>query len=370
MSISCIADTKQQGVILAAKRRLGAPTQADVARRAGVSQATVSAVVNGRAASHRIPPETERMVRDAVRDLGYAANPAARSLKGKRNRILGVHTFEAVFPIASRDFYHEFLIGVEEQAVAEGYDLLLFTSTERPDGQRQLYSDGSNRLNVADGSVLLGVAHDHSDLARLSREGYPFVHIGRREVPGAEIAWVSADYAAATRDAVARLVELGHRRVGYLGITHRVEAVADRESGYRAACAELGIPALPVMMNAHELTVEWFDHALAHGMTAFLAEDESFAGRLEGFATERGLAIPEHVSVVVLRDAAGGPRPGVPWSCVGIPRREIGREAVRLLVQTLSGPAAHRDDQVLLPCSPPEATTVAAVPADADGGAR
>ncbi|MEO3764013.1 LacI family DNA-binding transcriptional regulator [Streptomyces sp. B8F3] len=353
---------------MSVKRRRGAPTQADVARRAGVSQATVSAVVNGRATDHRIPVETEQLVRQAVRDLGYAANPAARSLKGKRNRMIGVHTFESVFPIASRDFYHEFLVGVEEQAVAEGHDLVLFTSTEGPDGQRQLYSDGSNRLNVADGSVLLGVAHDHSDLARLSREGYPFVHIGRREVPGADIAWVSADYAEATREAVARLVSLGHRRVGYLGITHRVEAVADREAGYRAACADAGIPQLPVLMNDGDLTQEWFDLALASGMTAFVAEEESFAGRIAGFAAARGLVIPAQLSLVVLRGTETGPYPGTGWSCVEIPRREIGREAVRLLLRLLDAPDAPGEDQILLPCTPPGGETVAAAPTSAAGG--
>ncbi|WP_461031977.1 LacI family DNA-binding transcriptional regulator [Streptomyces mayteni] len=375
------------------KRHRQAPTQADVARRAGVSQATVSAVVNGRAAANRIPAETERLVKDAVRDLGYAANPAARSLRGKGNRLLGVHTFEAVFPISSRDFYHEFLIGVEEQAVAEGYDLVLFTSTEGPNGQRRLYqTDGSNRLKVADGSVLLGVAHDHSDLARLARDGYPFVHIGRREVPGAEIPYVGADYAAGTRDAVAGLVALGHRRVGYLGIPHRVESLVDREAGYRAACADAGIPALPVLMDAAELTPEWFDLAVGTGITAFVTEDEGLAGRLVEFAAGRAMGIPDDLSVVTLRDTANGPYPGTPWSCLGIPRNDIGRGAVRLLISMLQPPPEPRQGQttaradapageaasapqaaaggsggdivrqVLLPCTPPGAGTIAAPP--------
>ncbi|MFE0691184.1 LacI family transcriptional regulator [Streptomyces sp. JH002] len=344
------------------KRHRQAPTQSDVARRAGVSQATVSAVVNGRAASSRIPAETERLVKDTIRELGYAANPAARSLKGKGNRLLGVHTFEAVFPISSRDFYHGFLIGVEEQAVAEGYDLVLFTSTEDDNGERRLYRDGTNRLNVADGSVLLGITHDHSDVARLSRDGYPFVHIGRRAVSGADIAWVSADYTAGTRDAVQDLIGAGHTRIGYLGLTDRTEPLADREAGYRAACAAAGIPPLPVLMNPHDLEQEWFDLAIGSGITAFVAEEESLTDRIAAFAAHRALRIPADLSVVTLRDTSGGPYPGTSWSSLGIPRNAIGRAAVRLLVETLHEPDTPRPRQILLACAPPVPSTIAAPP--------
>ncbi|NED96296.1 LacI family transcriptional regulator [Phytoactinopolyspora alkaliphila] len=341
------------------KHRRQAPTQSDVARLAGVSQATVSAVVNGRAEGHRIPADTERRVREAVRELGYVANPAARSLKSKRNRLIGVHTFESVFPISSRDFYHEFLIGVEEQAVAEGHDLVLFTSTEDPDGKRQLYRDGINRLNVADGSVLLGVTHKPSDLARLAAEGYPFVHVGRRDVPGAEIAWVGADYRSGTEALVASLAGLGHRRVAYLGTSHRMEAQIDREDGYLAGCASMGIPPMPVFMKVQDLTPEWFDVTLAGGVTAFLAGAEAQADRIAELARARGLAVPSDVSVAVLVGTVGGPEVGRSWSALGIPRNDMGRAAVRLLVEMLTEPDIARDDQVLLPCTQPDHSTIA-----------
>ncbi|WP_205857528.1 LacI family DNA-binding transcriptional regulator [Phytoactinopolyspora endophytica] len=346
---------------MAIKSRQQAPKQSDVARRAGVSQATVSAVINGRATVHRIPDETVRRVREAVRDLGYVANPSARSLRGKRNRLLGVHTFESVFPISQRDFYHEFLIGIEEQAVADGYDLVLFTSTEEANGQRRIYRDGMNRLNVADGSVLLGFTHDSSDIARLAGEGYPFVHVGRREVPGVDFRWVGADYKSATHEVVDRLVELGHRRIGYVGLDHRMEALIDREEGYRDGCEAAGLPPLPVLMGVHHLGVEWFDHAVASGMTAFVAEDESYATKLGELVRERGLDIPGDVSVVVLRGTNDGPVPGRSWSSMGIPRNEMGRAAARMLVEILEDPHATRDDHLLLPCTPPGETTMAAV---------
>ena len=184
-----------------------APRQSDVARLAGVSQSAVSRVISGDV--DRIPAETRDRIRAAVKDLGYVPNAAARNLRNKRNRLLGVHTFEAVFPHARDDFYFEFLLGIEERAEELGYDLVLFTSTGARDGRRRIYRDGTNRLNLADGAVLLGAATDREELARLWRDGYLFVHIGRREVPGAEIPCIVPDYVSAAGRIVASLAERG-----------------------------------------------------------------------------------------------------------------------------------------------------------------
>lgn len=316
-------------------------------------------VINGLDVTHGIPAETKRRVLDAVAKLGYLANPAARSLKGKHNRLLGVHTFESMFPIDQLDFYHEFLVGIEEQAVADGYDLVLFTSTEDPHGRRQIYRNGVNRLNIADGSVLLGVEHGASDLARLAAEGYPFVHVGRREVPGHDIAYAGCDYGTGTSEVVLRLAELGHRRVMYLADINRMEALRDREAGYRKGCLAMGLPPAPAFLEVSDVTPEWLDLAVGTGVTAVMAEHERFAARLADVSAQRGHRIPDDLSVVVLRDATGGPTPDRPWSALGIPRNQMGRTAVRLLVAMLGEPDAPHEHQVLLPCTAPEGSTMA-----------
>lgn len=341
--------------------RRQAPTQLDVAQASGVSRATVSAVINGRAQAQRIPEQTERRVREVIQALGYVANPAARTLKQKRNRLLGVHSFQSVFPISSRDFYHEFLMGVEEQAVAEGHDLVLFTSTEEANGKRRLYRDGANRLNVADGSVLLGVTHHLNDLTRLANEGYTFVHIGRKEVPEIEIAWVGADYARGTRGVMLRLAELGHSHICYLAGEFRLEAQLDREQGYREGCAEAGVPGLPVFVKATDLSQEWFDMTVGSGVTAFVTVDEDLADTIGVMAARRGMSIPADLSVVALLGTSGGPAPGVRWSGMGIPRNAMGRASVRLLVELLDDPTAVTQTQILLECTPPEESTMAEV---------
>ena len=114
----------------------------------GVSQATVSLVLNGRAdADVRIAPETRERVLKAIRSTGYVADPIARRLASRHNRILGVFTYESVFPAGLGDFYHPFLVGIEECAERVGCDLLLLTSAPVVDGRRRIFHQ-DNRLRL------------------------------------------------------------------------------------------------------------------------------------------------------------------------------------------------------------------------------
>ena len=306
-----------------------APRQSDVARLAGVSQSAVSRVVSGDV--DRIPVETRDRILAAVKVLGYVPNAAARNLRNKRNRLLGVHTFEAVFPHAREDFYFEFLLGIEERAEQIGYDLVLFTSTGTSDGRRRIYRDGTNRLNLADGTVLLGAATDREELARLWHDGYLFVHIGRREVPGADIPCIVPDYVSAASRIVSSLADRGHRHLAYLREGIEQEAYVDRRTGYRTAIERLGLQdRSPGFRDEPGLSEEWL--------------------------AERGLGIPADLSVAVLEGS--GDEPGHRWDCLVIPRKEIGRIAIDALVARVENPDVAPVSQ-LVPCDLVAGETVA-----------
>src|SRR5690554_2095904 len=148
-----------------AKRRV---TQADVAAIAGVSQATVSIVLNDRnPPGVRISDETRQRVLDAIAITGYTANPLAQRLAGGRNQILGVFTYESTFPRGGRDFYGAFLVGIEHAAEALGVDIMLFTSATVIEGRRKITRKGWQRLGIADGCLLLGQHEDQSELEYL-----------------------------------------------------------------------------------------------------------------------------------------------------------------------------------------------------------
>lgn len=342
--------------------RAGRPRQADVARLAGVSQTTVSLVLNGRGGVAQIPEETRQRVIDVAQRLAYAANPAARSLAGGRNLLLGVYSWEPVFPMNYRDFYYPFLLGIEEEAEASGYDLVLFTSASGERRRRSIYGAGSNRLRLADGCIVLGLQHDRDELRRLAAEGLQLVHIGRREIPGASLPCVRADYETATAQVVARLFELGHRRLLYAGVPDPEEPQADRLAGFELGCRRGGQSlrdSRAIRLRTVEIDADRVRTWAADGFTALVVEDGQGAQAIARAAAAAGLAIPDDLSVAVLVDPSRPDAPSRSWSGFRVPRIEMGRQSVRLLVSRLGDEAGERPSDVVVPCDPMEGKTVA-----------
>jgi LacI family transcriptional regulator len=338
------------------------PRQIDVARLAGVSPATVSLVLNGRTGGNvRISLQTRERVLDAIRELGYVANPVARNLAGGQNRLLGIFTYEAIFPIQNQDFYYPFLVGIEEEATAVGYDLLLYTSTGGPDGRRSIYHDGINRLGLADGAILLGQEREKGELVQLAEEGYPFVFVGRREIPGGALAYVGADYVTATAGVVEHLFALGHRSIAYLGMDITHESAQDREVGYFQAFQQAGFTVDPEWfqrLDRQATTTAIIEEFLCRGVTAFVVEHDSAVQALYQAAGDLKLSIPIDFSVAKLGDALSGAPLSIEMTGFTIPRREMGAEAVRLLTRILDGNDLPTR-QVMLPCRFVPGNTVA-----------
>ncbi|GAB3562217.1 LacI family DNA-binding transcriptional regulator [Amycolatopsis endophytica] len=312
------------------------PTQADIARLAGVSQATVSLVLNDRDSDVRISPATRQRVLAAMREWGYVANLSARSLAGGRSRIIGVYTFEPVFPTTSVDFYFPFLLGMEQQAAELGYDLLLFTSAG---GQRQIFRDGTTRLSLADGALLLGRYPNTEEIEQLRDFGYPFVYVGHREVSGPPVSYVAADYTSATQQLTERLFGLGHEHVAYARIGDGdLQPSRDREKGFRRAVPSGRERRLPGPVWTLEST-EDVEGLLAEmrrgGITGLVAEQDLLAEEILAVAHRRGLSVPGDLSVVALGDTMGARGTGTDWTRLVVPREEMGRQATRLLVRLL-----------------------------------
>ncbi|MGN6273875.1 MAG: LacI family DNA-binding transcriptional regulator [Protaetiibacter sp.] len=319
------------------KRR---PTQIDVARAAGVSQATVSSVLRDPSKPvNRIPEATRDRVIAAAKELGYSPNAAAQRLVGGRSFLLGFHTFEDIFPADQQDFYFDFLLGVESEASRRGYDLMLLSPTAAAQSARGDF--GSNaaarRLLVADGGILVGRHVDNELLAELSLNGYAYVLIGRRENASIDVPYVALDYAKATAALVAELTAIGHRRLGYIGEPGGGEQTEDRLAGYWRGLDEAGIRDGSLKHGAPLTPEELRRWTETHGITAVLVEpgnDDANVERLASVAAELGLRIPEDLSVVVLGDPpfTSAPRD---WTRFALPRHLMGVTAVELLIGML-----------------------------------
>lgn len=314
----------------------------------GVSQATVSLVLNARSDLNiRIAPETRERVLRVIEETGYVADPIARRLQSQQNRIIGVFTYESVFPAGNTDFYHQFLVGIEQQAELIGSDLLLLTSAAVVDGRRRIFGKNS-RVRLADGCVLLGRSLDPHELGRLVREGPAFVSVGRRDDAGGPVPYVGAAYADAVENLVVRATGLGHQRLAYLGKGAGPESYADRMTGFQDAVARTGAAGFHFPV-AHRDLGTVLGELIEAEITAVFAEEHADGVALAEYAIRRGLRIPGDLSVATLGQPTRAAAPSeIAFTGFEIPRRQMGVEAVQVLTALLEG--TPTDIQRLLTC--------------------
>lgn len=215
-----------------------------------------------------------------------------------------------------------------------------------------------NQLGIADGSILLGRGEKRDEVARLAQEGFPFVYIGRREIEGASISWVTADYSTATQQVVERLAGLGHRRLLYLGVERPEEPNLDRFDGWERACREQRMQPALLRPAPDEDLARVMQDQIDRGITGIVVETPDDAGRVFRAAKALDLAVPEDLSIAVLGDMSVPRARKRSWSGFWMPYKEIGAEAVRLLVELITDPGATART-VRLPCHPHEGRTVA-----------
>ncbi len=330
--------------------RTGRPRQADIARLAGVSQTTVSLVLGGNKSGIALNEDTRQRVLDAARSLGYVPDPIARRLSQGQNNLLGLYTFTSTFPTDIQHSYYPFLVGVEEEAANQGYDLLLFTSSSTTDTGS---AESLHRIRLADGCLFLGRHVPEETMARFLDDGYPLVYIGRHDELGARLPYIGADYVTASTEVVRRLVDQGHRRLLYLRENDEAPASVDREAGFLAGRKATGLSpaATPVIRtDGADITPDRLLGWLQDGFTAIVVEEtdtDIAVSAVESAARAARLGCPEDFSMALLGNRVNR-SPGLPLlSGFAVPRREMGRAAVRLLAGLIGGESDLQTHQIV-----------------------
>ena len=332
--------------------RMRRPTQSDVARLANVSRATVSIVLRG-LDDGRIPisSDTRRRVLDAARVLGYVPNLAAQALAGGSNRLIGVFSYEPIFPIETDGSYYQYVLGVERQASIEDYNLLLFTRRGRGE-KPSVYRNGTNTLSLVDGAILLGSAPDRDELRRIADEGRPFVYIGRREVEGRRIDWVSSDRRQAGYIAPRHLAELGHSRIGFVAPDPlELETHIDQFDGCRKAADEIpGVTITRIALGLLRRGGDLVERVRDARLTALICAEFPMMVKCLT-ALKAHVEVPRDLSVLSLTDwlvdeSFPGPKP----TMIRVHRERVGRAAVKLLVRKLNGEVTG-PQQINIPCT-------------------
>lgn len=337
------------------------PTQSDVARLAGVSVPVVSAVLNSSKGTVRVGPDVTERVQRIIEEIGYVPNPIARSLVNAKRNILGVFTFDASFPSRREDFFYPFLQGIEGEVEGSGFDLLLFTAAPLKTTQRSLFPNGANRLSVSDGAVVLGEKQNREELARLAEDGFPFVVIGRRDVPGVQLNYVAASYAAATEKIVERAWKLGHRRFCYIGGLGDDERQLDRREGFMAGLARHGVAGDDLILIVGpdgDRVAQSIAHIRRLDATIVITEEPDVAEALDRALPEAGLRVPDDISLCTLTHPSSEYGRHRQFTRLIIPREEMGAEAVRMLLRLLENPGAA-PLTTSLDCDFAEGTTLA-----------
>lgn len=211
------------------------PTITTVAERANVSRQTVSNVLN---APHRVQSDTRQRVEAAILELGYRPHRAARQLRTHRSNLIAMRMAPFSEEMAGSVF-DRFVHAVTESAESFGFRTLVFTATDDVD-EITNYADLLNSYEL-DAFVLTNTHHRDRRTTWLRKQGVPFVTFGRPWGVRAKHWWVDVDGKAGTTAATERLLDAGHRRIGFVGWPVGSGVGDDRRSGWEVTLRAAGV---------------------------------------------------------------------------------------------------------------------------------
>lgn len=316
-----------------------AVTIRDVAIKAGVSQATVSRVLNGK---KWVKPETRERVFSAIADLNYSPNDFARFLGSgaKHTGIISViiaNPYESLYEDA---VFFEIIKGIGDIVEEKSYSLLLSRISGKCTGADEIPSAVDSKL--VDGIIVGGIPIEEKFIRELFLHGLPVVLIGKYEsCPGYRIL---VDNVGGGYKATEHLIRLGHRRIGIIYGPLKIYSFNDKVIGYRQAFQDYGLP-----VN-EQLMIEEDDFRSAGGYsgmerlmrqemrpTAVFITDIMMAVGAMRYLKEHAFRVPEDVAIVGYCGGNLSDMMETPLTAIRIDERNIGHSAARLLFDIIEG---------------------------------
>jgi LacI family transcriptional regulator len=308
----------------------------EVAREAGVSPSTVSRALS---MPEMVNPTTRERVLRAAQRLGYAPNRAARGLITGRTGNIGL-----IVPDLANPFFPSVVKGVQARAREADYAVFLADTDEDPTAEVGLIRVLGKQV---DGLILCSPRAREEEIRDLC-ESTTLVMVNRRfgSVPS-----VVFDNVDGMRQAVAHLQALGHRRVAWVGGPRTSWSSRDRLRGLRAATAAAG---MELVVAGHfpphfEGGVAAADLIIASGVTSVIAYNDLMALGLLGRLRDRGVQVPEDMSVIGIDDIQMSAMSAPALTTVSLSKAQAGRAAVDLLISLLEQPEGVRNARRELP---------------------
>ena len=322
------------------------PTQVDVARRAGVSRATVSYVLNG-VTEGRVPisDETRQRVLEAIEELGYEPDARAQALRSGSTK-----TIALIIPDLRNPHFCEYASGIEEAARASGYHMLLSSTTLNDEYATEVFKDLSRRrfdgLIIAS-SFILESKEAQATLDQVRKSGLPIVELSDNY----GVDTVSTDYRNATLEVMDYLLSLGHRRIGLIygvGGVGGHELADDRLEPYQASLNAAHLPidmdliveCGPTIEDGYQASLKLL--GLASRPTAIISINDLLTMGALRAVVDSGLQVPKDLSLVGYDD--------IPMANYLVPRLTTvtkdaltsGRKAFEILLARIQNPDLPR----------------------------
>lgn len=306
----------------------------DVARETGLALSTVS---NALASKSLVKPETRALVVEAAERLGYRASIVARSLRAQRSFAFGVLIEDVANPSASA-----FVRGVEDVALGAGCTLLLANT----DGDINRQIDAMRTLidHQVDGLVLISQHLNDDRVQDLLSEDVPIVCIQRRHAT-LEFDYVGSDNRGGIVEALRYVRRIGHRRIGFVTGPLMSSSAQERLATFRETAAELAFEDPDDLVFEGRYSFEkgldaaaFFAGQRMLPTCIFASNDVNALGLMQGLS-ERGIKVPEHVSVVGLDDIDLASLKAIDLTTIRLEKRAIGAAAGELLLKRIDDPA-------------------------------
>jgi LacI family transcriptional regulator len=323
------------------------PTQEDVAKLAGVSQAVVSQVLNKNDIS--ITPNTRQRVLDAIDQLGYVPNKSAQSLRTKKTKMIA-----SIIPDITNPFYPAFQRGIQSVTNQKNYDLIIYDTDEKEENEKRSLKS-LEQANV-DGAIISLFHHGIDDLKPLIEQGIPVVYWwGGPVEKNLAIDLIFVDNVAMAKTAVSYLIEKGHTRIGMIAGLENTPPRQDRIRGFREALREHNLALEETLIQDGDFTETGGYQGMKKLLrldprpTAVFASNDLMALGAMLAMREENLRIPEDVALIGLDDIPAAKLVHPSLTTMTQMQEDIGRIAAEMIFERIEGTAPDKSRLIEMP---------------------
>jgi LacI family transcriptional regulator len=320
----------------------------DVAKRAGVSKGTVSAVIN---AKNSVKPTTRDHILNVMKELNFRPKGVARNLKnGNQDKSIGVIIKDLNYP-----FYTSIATGVKEYANSKGYSVII-TSSENNHESEKKFSHLFSSKDIK-GTIIAPIVEGTAEiehLFKLKMINYPFVLL--EDVSGIQANVVAIDNLKAIKKAVKYLIESGHTKIIHFAGPPSSSHTQERIEGFRHAFSESTLIFKKEMIvsvgsnydESHTKTLEYFKNKPREDFpTAIVCFNDQQALGVMTALKELKIKVPDEISIVGNDDIFYAKIYPVPLTTIRAPQHEIGIKAAEILIRNIESATLVPNERVV-----------------------